>query len=131
MIEKIRGFISLKDATQKDIDLINSYLKLKNEVRIEKDNDITIVDFVSQYDSNISEEKINELLEKLEDKIVDYEIILYSLYENGSTDLRAYFTNIIRCPYCGSEMEDDEDGFALVCSNRMCRYRILKPMGGE
>jgi RNA polymerase subunit RPABC4/transcription elongation factor Spt4 len=32
------------------------------------------------------------------------------------------------CPLCGSDMEDDYDGRVLVCSNRTCRYRIVKPL---
>jgi NADH pyrophosphatase NudC (nudix superfamily) len=31
------------------------------------------------------------------------------------------------CPLCGSDMEDDRDGRELVCGNRMCRYRVVKP----
>jgi uncharacterized protein YbaR (Trm112 family) len=34
----------------------------------------------------------------------------------------------LACPFCGCDMEDDRDGRELACSNRICRYRIIKPI---
>jgi len=80
------GFILIKNATDEDINLIKSYLELGgNEtetIKIEKEGDITTIDFTSiNWNSHISKEKIDELLEKLKNKITDYGISLYYLDE--------------------------------------------------
>jgi len=80
------GFILIKNATDEDINLIKSYLELgKNEtetIKIEKEGDITMIDFTSvNWNSHISEEKIDELLEKLKNKMTDCGISLYYLDE--------------------------------------------------
>jgi hypothetical protein len=84
------GFILIKDATEEDINLIKSYLELGgNEtetIKIEKERDITTIDFTSvNWNSHISEEKIDELLKKLKNKITECSISLYYLNEADYT----------------------------------------------
>lgn len=81
------GNLELKNATDKDIELIIDYLELNGndcqKVSLKENNGITLIDFQSvNWLSHVDEDKINEMLKKLRKKLKFHAITLYFLDGN-------------------------------------------------